>query len=186
VLQTNQFDLLKAWYEAVFTSDWAVETTPREGSPQGDRAGAGGKQVFASDVRACFMRLPMPHPYTLTFAIFELKHLAKGPDKDPGLNHMQLKHPDLDTLIRRLELLRDHGIRPHRSANHGPATSFYFRDPDANIVELCIDNFDTAAEKAAFIASPAFQANPSGISLDPDAFIASYRSGASRAELLTI
>lgn len=189
VMQTNQFELVKAWYAAILGGEWFMENTPSGAPPKDDRTGAGGpggKQVFASDVRACFMRLPAPPPYSLTFAIFELKHLDTAPSRDPGMNHMQLKHPDLEALIRRLEVLRDHGIHPHRSSNHGPVTSFYFRDPDANIVELCIDNFDTPAEKAAFVQSPAFRANPSGVSLDRDEFIARYRSGVPKAELLAI
>lgn len=181
VLQTNQYELMKAWYEAMFGKDWMFENTPR-GEPEGDRTGMGGKQVFAVDVRASFMSLP----HDMTFAIFELKHLRNSPDRDPGINHMQLRYPDLETIISRLEILRDHGVTPHRSANHGAATSFYFRDPDENIVELCIMNFETQAEIAAFAATPAFKANPSGISLQLDDFIARYRAGVPKEELLAM
>ena len=179
VLQTNQYDLMKLWYEAVLGGEWIAETNPNGPPPQEDRVGVGGKQVFASDIRASFMRLPMPHPYTMTFALFELTRLALSPDDDPGLNHMQLKFPDLDALIRRLEVLRNFSLHPHRGANHGATTSFYFRDPDENIVELCVDNFATVAEKVAFMQSPVFKANPSGISLDRDTFIAEHHAGVS-------
>jgi catechol 2,3-dioxygenase-like lactoylglutathione lyase family enzyme len=186
VLQTNQYDLMKLWYEAILGGDWIVENTPDPDREKPERVGAEGKQVFASDVRACFMRLPVPHPYTMTFALFEITSLNLAPSADPGLNHMQLKHGDLDALIRRVEALRDHGVHPHRAANHGATTSFYFRDPDENIVELCIDNFDTPAEKITFLASPAFKQNPSGISIDREDFIAKYRSGMPKRELLAI
>lgn len=186
VLQTNQYELMKLWYEAILGGDWIVENIPDPNREKPQREGAEGKQVFASDVRACFMRLPVPHPYTMTFALFEIPHLKLAPDADPGLNHMQLKHGDLDALIRRIEALRDHGLHPHRAANHGATTSFYFRDPDQNIVELCIDNFDTPAEMIAFTKSEAFLRNPSGIDLNRDEFLARYHAGTPKAELLAI
>jgi len=186
VLQTSQFDRMKLWYEAVMGAKWSLETTPDPSVTVANHHGDGGKQVHAKDVRACFMRPASPHPYGVTFAIFELTFLRSAPDKDPGLNHMQLKHPDLEALVQRVEALRDAGIHPHRSANHGPITSFYFRDPDENIVELCLDNFDTPSEMAAFTRSEAFRQNPSGIDLDRDEFLARYHAGTPKSELLAI
>lgn len=186
VLQTNQYDQMKLWYEGVLGADWFVENKPDPNVVVANHHGDGGKQVHAKDVRACFMRLPTVFPYGMILALFELTALRLTPSVDPGLNHMQLKHPDLETLIRRVEFLRDAGIDPHRSANHGPMTSFYFRDPDENIIELCIDNFDTPADMNAFIQSDRFKANPSGIDIDRDDFIARYRAGTPKAELLAI
>src|SRR5690606_38360083 len=93
---------------------------------------------------------------------------------------------DLDMLVKRVEFLRDAGIHPHRTSNHGPVMSFYFKDPDGNIVEFCSKNFDTPEAFKAFAASEAFQKNPSGIELDRDDFLARYHSGVPRAELLKI
>lgn len=186
VLQTAQFDRMKLWYEAVLGADWSFENKPDPNVSVPHHHGDGGKQVHAKDVRAVFMRMPSTHPHSMTFAIFELKHLAPAPDKDPGLNHMQFKHPDLATLVQRVEALRDAGIHPHRSANHGPITSFYFRDPDENIVELCLDNFATPAEMMAFTRSEAFRRNPSGVDLDRDEFLTRYHAGTPKEELLAI
>ena len=69
------------------------------------------------------------------------------------------------------------GVRPHRAANHGQATSFYYRDPDGNIVEFSCANFATTEEEVAFMSGPVFAANPSGLELDPDRFVARYRAG---------
>jgi hypothetical protein len=99
---------------------------------------------------------------------------------------MQLRHAELDVLVTRLELLRDAGIHPHRSANHGPMTSVYFRDPDENIVELCIDNFDTPEAMNTFIQSAKFKSNPSGIDIDRNEFISRHRSGMPKDRLLAI
>ncbi|ABI77805.1 putative biphenyl-2,3-diol 1,2-dioxygenase [Hyphomonas neptunium ATCC 15444] len=186
VLQTSQFDRMKLWYAAVLGADWAFENKPDPNVAVDNHHGDGGKQVHAKDVRAVFMRMKLPATHTLTFAIFELTHLTHAPTTDPGLNHMQFKHADLTELVKRIEALRDADIHPHRSANHGPITSFYFRDPDENIVEFCLDNFDTPAEMIAFTRSEAFQRNPSGIDLDRDEFLRRFHAGVPRRELLSI
>ncbi len=185
VLQTNQYVSMKLWYEATLGRDFFYETRrgpvaePKPRKP-------GDKQVFAKDVRACFMRLPSVEPYGIILALFELHGLRTEPGEDPGLNHMQLKHADVEALVRRIEALRDAGLHPHRSANHGPGTSFYFRDPDANILEFCIDNFATPAELDEFVRSETFRKNPSGIDLDRDDFIRRFRAGVPVKQLLAI
>lgn len=186
VLQTNQFDQMKRWYGAVLGGEWFLENTPDPSVVVENHHGDGGKQVHAKDVRACFMRLPTVEPYSQVLALFELKWLTTKPGTDPGINHMQLKHSDLATLLRRIALLRDADVRPHRSANHGPMTSFYFRDPDENIIELCVDNFKSRDELMAIIQSPAFRTNPSGIDFDPDDFLARFNSGVPEEELLKL
>jgi hypothetical protein len=42
---------------------------------------------------------------------------------------------------------------PTRSANHGPFTSFYYRDPDGNRVELSVRNYAAEAETLALMQS---------------------------------
>jgi hypothetical protein len=54
-------------------------------------------------------------------------------------------------------------------------TSFYYRDPDGNNVELTAQNFPTLEAMVAFMASQAFKDNPSGRELDPDAYVAEWR-----------
>lgn len=186
VLQTNQYELMQRWYEAVLGGDWFVEKTPDPNVVVENHHGDGGKQVHAKDVRFCFMRLPTVEPYSQILGLFELTWLTGAPTTDPGINHLQFKHLDLGALITRVELLREAGIDPHRSSNHGPITSFYFRDPDENILELCIDNFKTPDEMMEIIRSPAYRANPSGIDFERDAFIARFRSGEPEAELLAL
>ncbi|MGD9943170.1 MAG: VOC family protein [Burkholderiaceae bacterium] len=183
VLQTGRFDEMKAWYEAVLGSPWSFESRPQQKLSQ---LPEGEKQVRAADVRACFMRLQPSFPHGMTFAIFELPGIRAAATRDPGLNHLQFKNPDLETLMRRIEWLRDVGIHPQRSANHGHVLSFYFKDPDGNVVEFCINNFDSAEEAAAFTRTDAFKRNPSGIELDRDVFLKRYRDGEPRSSLLAI
>lgn len=183
VLQTARYDEMKNWYEAVLGRSFFFESVPKQ---PGKQPPLGDKQVKAAEVRACFMKLDPGFPYGGTFGIFELPWLDRAPGKDPGLNHMQFKNSDLGTLITRLELLKQGGIHPQRSANHGPGLSFYFKDPDQNVVELCINNFATMEETLKFTQSEKFRKNPSGLELDRDEFIARYRSGIPHEELLAI
>lgn len=189
VLQTGQFQRLKDWYRAVLGRPWSVENEPRPATAIAGQHGDGGKQVHASRVRSCFMILDKEAaatPYGQLFALFEIGGLASEPGKDPGLNHMQFKHAGMPELIERVELLREAGLVPHRSANHGPITSFYYRDPDQNVVELCCNNFATFEEWIAYFDSDGFKANPSGIDLDFSEFLARYRSGAPLEALVRI
>lgn len=185
VLQTAQFDPMRAWYRAVLGLEWSINN---EGSLPGVRARFkdSPKQVRASDVRSCFMFLDRSMAQGQVLALFELPELGAGPLHDPGLNHVQFRHAEVPALFDRVELLLAHGIEAHRAANHGPMTSFYFCDPDKNVVELCANNFDTPERMFGFINSDAFKRNPSGIEIDVRAFIARYRGGEPLEQLLRL
>lgn len=188
VLQTGRFQELKDWYRAVLGHSWSVENDPAK-SAGGSRDGDGGKQVHASRVRSCFMILDKDAaavPYGQLFALFEIPGIGSEPTGDPGLNHMQFKHGDIHSLVKHVELLRDAGIRPHRSANHGPITSFYFRDPDQNVVELCCNNFATFEEWIGYFSSIKFKGNPSGIDMEFDEFLERYHRDPNAPDLLQI
>jgi catechol-2,3-dioxygenase len=45
--------------------------------------------------------------------------------------------------------LKGAGITPFVSVNHGLTTSFYYRDPDGNGVELQIDNLEPSQWKSS-------------------------------------
>jgi catechol 2,3-dioxygenase-like lactoylglutathione lyase family enzyme len=189
VLQTSRLDELKRWYAAVLGRPWSVENEPRAATVIDGEHGDGGKQVHASRVRSAFMIMDADAPampYGQLFALFQLDGIGTAPTGDPGLNHMQFKHRSLQELIERVELLGEAGIVPHRCANHGPITSFYFRDPDQNVVELCCNNFPTFEEWIAYFGSPQFKRNPSGIDLNAQDFVRDFRGGKSLAELLRI
>lgn len=185
VLQTAQFDLMRAWYRAVLGLEWSITN---EGSLPSSRARFkdSPKQVRASDVRSSFMFLDRSMVYGQVLALFELPELGAEPARDPGLNHIQFRHADLPSLFARVTLLLEHGIEAHRAANHGPMTSFYFCDPDMNVVELCSNNFDTAERLFGFINSDAFRRNPSGVDVDARAFLERYRGGEPLEQLLRV
>ena len=144
--------------------------------PGGTAPGDFGGQTRASDLRMCFFRLSLDYPYVQSIGLFEEPGTGPVGHGVAGLHHMQLMSADLDTLCAKYEALRDHGMRPHRSTDHGPFTSFYYRDPDGNNVELTAQNFPSMAAMAEFMASDAFRANPSGDEIDPEAYVAKRRA----------
>lgn len=179
ILKTGRLDVMKPWYATVLGIEPFFEHAPAPGTKPLDLGG----QTRASDLRMCFFRLSTDYPYTQTIGIFEEPGTGDAVAKNlPGLHHMQLMTSGLDELCDRFEDLRDRGMHPHRSADHGPMTSFYYRDPDGNNVELTAQNFATLEEMVAFMASDAFKANPSGRELDPDAFVAEFRAGRAAAQ----
>ena len=104
----------------------------------------------------------------------------------PGLQHFQMRFSAIGDLFDRYEALALHGIVPARSANHGPGTSFYYRDPDNNHLELSASNYLTEPEVMAFYQSEAFRRNPAGIDVDPAEYVGRYRKGVSLEELRRI
>ena len=163
VLRTARFARMNDWYQTVL-----------------------GVDPYLLNERFSFRRLHTDYPYTQVLAIFNRPELRDREDKAAGLDHIQLRHASLGAMFDRYERLRAIGIAPDRSMNHGPGTSFYYRDPDGNAVELSGPNFDTEEEYLAYFDSEAYRKNISGIAVDPDAFVARYRSGVSQAELVRV
>lgn len=183
VLKTSRFEAMKSWYQMVLGVAPFFERKPPAGSmPKADQKALGR----ASDRRICFMRLAMNYPYAQVLGLFEVPEVEGKPAREPGLDHMQLRNASMKELVERFELLDGIGIRPYRSANHGPGTSFYYTDPDGNRVELSGPNFETEREYLAYFESDTYRRNPSGIEIDPDAYVARFRSGVPLAELVRI
>ena len=175
ILKTGRLDEMKAWYETLLQVAPFFEHAPAEGATPSDYGG----QTRASDLRMCFFRLSLDYPWTQTIGLFEEPGTALDPAMTaPGLHHMQLMAADLDDLCSQYDRLRECGVHPHRSADHGPMTSFYYRDPDGNNVEITAQNFPTLEAMVAFMASDVFKANPSGVEIDPADFVTRRRAKA--------
>ena len=179
ILKTGQLDEMKQWYAKVLGVPPFFEHAP----PPGTRPLDLGGQTRASDLRMCFFRLSTDYPYVQTVGIFEEPGTALTGEKGAcGLHHMQLMTSGLDELCGVFDALDGHGMRPHRSADHGVMTSFYYRDPDGNNVEITAQNWPTMEAMVAFMASDAFKANPSGSEIDdPAAFVARHREASAPA-----
>ena len=101
-----------------------------------------------------------------------------------GLAHVAFTYSSLGDLLTNYERLKEQGITPVATINHGATTSLYYRDPDGNQVELQIDNFDTVDGGVAFMLSEAFRNNPIGIAFDPDEILKRLRAGEPERELV--
>lgn len=177
ILKTGRMDEMKAFYRIILDLDPFFEHAPADGTQPLDLGG----QTRAADLRMCFFRVSLEYPYTQMIGIFQEPGVGDQVAKErPGLHHMQFMTSGIDELCAKFEALRDVGLRPHRSSDHGPMTSFYYRDPDGNNVELTAQNFATLDEMVAFMASDEFLDNPSGEEIDPDAFVARRREGSVR------
>lgn len=173
ILKTGQIAPMKAWYEKILGVPPFFEHVPARGTNPGDFGG----QTRASDLHMCFFRLSLDYPYVQTIGLFEEPGTATEQAKGiPGLHHMQLCVSGHEELCEKYEELRAAGMRPHRSADHGPMVSFYYRDPDGNNVEITAQNFPSLDAMVDFMASAEFAANPSGAEIDPEEWVAKKRA----------
>lgn len=175
VLKTSNFARLKDWYENLLQ---VKAFFVREDAKQASWTGAWG---------IAFIRLYHQHPYTQVLGLFEVPAVsgtADGLKGEPGLHHMQLRHQSLDHLFSRFEALRAQAIVPERAWNHGPGTSFYYRDPDGNMVELSAVNYVDEEAYLAYYRSDSYRRNVSGLEIDPGEYVARYRGGMTQQELV--
>jgi catechol 2,3-dioxygenase len=101
-----------------------------------------------------------------------------------GMHHSAFEYETLDGLLATYLRLKNGGIVPGACLDHGPTTSFYYVDPDGNLVELQADNFGDWEKSAHFARTDAqFTANPIGEYVDPDKLVAARRQGLSPREL---
>lgn len=158
VFRTPRYAEMMAWYLKVLDATPAFETPMISFITYDDE-----------HHRVAFLNLPM---------------LA---DMDPGaagLDHVAFTYASFADLASTYERLRDEGIRPSWCINHGPTTSFYYRDPDGNQVELQIDNFDSLEALETWFSSGVFQSNPIGVEFDPEILVGQFRSGVPVSELI--
>lgn len=130
----------------------------------------------------------------LAFLTYDEEHhrvalLNAGTTKSPtpehsGLEHVAFTYDELGDLLDTYQRLKASGTLPFWTINHGPTTSFYYRDPDGNQIELQIDNFDTDEELEEFFTSGAFAANPIGVEFDPDELHGRLKAGEPKSELI--
>ncbi|WP_433566702.1 VOC family protein [Nocardia sp. CA-151230] len=182
VLKSRDITPLRDWYGLLLGRDPFLERQP---APDADKSKVDG-QERASDVRLAFFTVHEgEHPYNQILALFEVGDLAVDPT-GPGMHHFQFMLGSLNELAAKFEQFSAHGIRPHRCANHGPITSFYYRDPDRNIIELSCANFDSYEAEQVYFKSEKFRRNPSGVELEPDDFITRFRANEPLETLLAI
>ena len=174
VLRTGKFDQLKDWYVKVLAAE-PFFTRPRPEKISWTRA----QQI-------AFFKLAGIYPYQQVLGIFEVDDTTEAPKTDPGLHHFQLGHGNFDELFDRYDTLKSYNILPAQTWNHGVSTSFYYKDPDGNLAEMNCVNFANEEEFFGYFETEAYKKNVSGIIIDAEDYIARYRSGTRREELVKI
>jgi catechol-2,3-dioxygenase len=157
VLATKQFKEMVDWYTTVLEAE-----------------------VVHSNGMLAFMTYDDEHH---RIAIAAVPGLADKPRHSVGLDHLAYTYANLGDLVFTYERLRDAGIKPLVTINHGPTTSMYYRDPDGNRVELQIDNFESVEELKGFFRSDAMRKNPIGVNFDPEELARNFHAGVPEAEL---
>ena len=130
----------------------------------------------------------------LAFLTYDEEHhrvaIIEKPDyNDPqpnsvGMAHFAYSYDTLADLITQYERMKEQGVVPVRTINHGPTTSLYYRDPDENAIEVQVDNFPSVEALNEWFASGKFDENPIGVEFDFERLIERFRAGESEASLL--
>ncbi|KAI1401765.1 Glyoxalase/Bleomycin resistance protein/Dihydroxybiphenyl dioxygenase [Hypoxylon fuscum] len=100
-----------------------------------------------------------------------------------GLEHIAFTFDTLDDLATAYLQRKARGILPVWNINHGPTTSMYYQDPDGNLIETQVDNFDTTEEATRYMMGSEFQENPIGVDFDPEELVRRLKNGEPEAEI---
>jgi len=157
VIKTPRFEEVVAWYKTLFQAD----------------------TVFENE-RVIFLTFDDEHH---RIAIAHAPDIDSYDPKRGGIDHVAYSYGSLDDLIYTYERLKSANIIPHWCINHGPTTSFYYRDPDGVRVELQVDNV-AAVDPRGFFQTDVFAKNSVGVDFDPDVLAAKFHAGVAEADLM--
>jgi len=131
VLRTTRFKEMTEWYRTVLNAKIAYENN------------------FLA-----FMTYDDEHH---RIAIAAFPGVIERASHSAGLDHLAYTYGSLGDLVATYERLKEAGITPVVTINHGITTSMYYRDPDGNKVELQIDNYDDAQAMKDFMRTAQFE-----------------------------
>ncbi|MEI5665963.1 VOC family protein [Bosea sp. CCNWLW174] len=112
--------------------------------------------------------------------------LGDDPDKrnHNGIHHSAFEYESFADLMASYARLRDEGIEPAFSLDHGMTISIYYKDPEGNFVELQCDSYgDWRLSSEWMRSSPDFAANPIGTFFDPERVYQAHKAGQGFDEL---
>lgn len=127
------------------------------------------------------------------FYTFDLAHHRLALFDDPtcteqvptsaGMHHVAFLY-SLDDLMRAYQRLKHKNILPLTATNHGSHMSFYYRDPDNNMLGFLVDLYGSDLRKGqevmrAFKGSP----YPPVVMINPETYLAAWQAGATLLEL---
>lgn len=170
-VETRHLERMVDWYAKVLGMDTIYSTSNTWGSDPSRPVGA----AFVSNDRALHR-----------MSILSPPELQEDPEKKAHvkLHHVAFEYVTIDDLLNSYVRIKKLGIEPILTTDHGPTTSFYYKDPDGNIVELFVDNFGNWEKSREYMQSSAdFQKNPLGTFVDSEKLVAARQAGMSFAEL---
>lgn len=160
----QHFGVLTSHWERMV--DWYAKVVGMTTRYSGSRGSAGASVTFLSN-DSSHHRL----------AIITMPELQEDTDKKvhAKLQHIAFEYATIDDLLNSYARVKGLRIKPVLTTDHGPAISFYYKDPDSNIVEVFVDlgNWDTLD----------FHKNSMGTFVDADKLLAARQAGMSLAEL---
>jgi catechol 2,3-dioxygenase len=112
--------------------------------------------------------------------------LGDDPDKRShnGIHHSAFEYESFADLMSSYARLRDEGIEPAFSLDHGMTISIYYKDPEGNFVELQCDSYGDWRQSSEWMrSSPDFASNPIGTFFDPEQVYQAHRGGQGFDEL---
>jgi catechol 2,3-dioxygenase-like lactoylglutathione lyase family enzyme len=157
VRKTSRFSEMLDWYKTVLEAE----------------------VVFGTEIMA-FLTYDEEHH---RLALLAIPGLTDPPPNATGTDHIAFAYSGMDDLVYTYKRLRDEGIEPFWCINHGPTTSFYYKDPDGNGIEMQVDNFATIEETNSWLRGGEFDENPIGIVFEPEEFVAQFEAGVPLSEL---
>jgi len=139
-----------------------------------------GMEITAASPAATFLYFDDEHH---RMAVLNLPGLLPNWRGAAGVDHVAFTYDSVSSLLQNYERLKAMGIEPVWPVNHGATLSFYYKDPDGNVIELQVDVFESREETNAFLEDGRFAINPIGIDVDPNDLLARWKQGASHEEL---
>ncbi|ETI26002.1 hypothetical protein G647_02779 [Cladophialophora carrionii CBS 160.54] len=133
----------------------------------------GGHVVYGNDF-LCFITYDDEHHRV---ALIGVPDTTPKVPNSAGLHHIAFTFPGLADLLLAYRQRKAKGILPVWCVNHGPTNSIYYKDPEGNMLETQVDNFDNPEAATAFMASAEFAANPIGTDFDPEDYITRLKGG---------
>jgi catechol-2,3-dioxygenase len=133
-----------------------------------------GGQITHSNEMIAFITYDHEHH---RIALIGIPDTAPKVKTSCGLEHIAFSFPDMSSLLLAYRQRKARGIPPLWSVNHGPTTSIYYKDPDGNMLETQVDNFDSVDDATKFMVSKHFAENPIGTDFDPEDYIRRLQLG---------
>jgi catechol 2,3-dioxygenase len=119
-------------------------------------------------------------------AIISLPELKDDTDQKTHvkLQHVAFEYATIDDLLNSYMRIKELGIEPFLTTDHGPTIAFYYKDPDGNTIELFVDNFGNWDRSREYMqSSPDYHKNPIGTFVDASKLVLAHQAGMSFAEL---